>query len=183
MNKAFQQITDRIEQAHSLDSVIDFAKANAGPIMKQPLVDKVLSGDFLGHPLHPMLTDIPIGAWSMSTLLDVVGGEELEDASTILVGVGVLSAIPTAASGLHDWQATKGASARIGFVHAAVMDVTLLTFSSSLIARLTGHPNLGKVLGVAGLGVMTVGGFLGGHLTFSVVDDGPQGPPNLAPVR
>ena len=69
MIKALQQLTDRIEQTNSLDSVIAFAKENAGPIMKQPMVSKVLSGDFLGHPLHPMLTDIPIGAWSMSALL------------------------------------------------------------------------------------------------------------------
>lgn len=178
MIKALQQLTDRIEQTNSLDSVIDFAKKNAGPIMKQPQVSKVLSGDFLGHPLHPMLTDIPIGAWSMSALLDVLGGEELEDASAILVGVGVLTTIPTAATGLHDWQVTKGAASRVGFVHAAAMDVTVLTYSASLIARLTGHQTVGKILGLTGLGVMSVGGFLGGHLTYglgvNVENDSPK---------
>lgn len=177
MIKILQQLTDRIEHTNSLDSVIAFAKKNAGPIVKQPQVSKVLSGDFLGHPLHPMLTDIPIGAWSMSALLDVLGGEELEDASAFLVGVGVLSAIPTAATGLHDWQATTGAATRVGFVHAATMDVTVLLYTGSLVARLAGHPVPGKLLGLAGLGVLSVGGFLGGHLTYSmgvnVAQDGP----------
>ncbi|MCT1803409.1 hypothetical protein CKW39_09675 [Kocuria sp. WRN011] len=183
MIKALQQLTDRIEQTNSLDSVIAFAKENAGPIMKQPMVSKVLSGDFLGHPLHPMLTDIPIGAWSMSALLDVLGGEELEDASAILVGVGVLSAIPTAATGLHDWQTTKGATSRVGFVHAATMDVTVLLYSGSLLARVTGHHTPGKLLGLAGLGVMTVGGFLGGHLTYSMGVNVEQEGPTLRAVK
>ena len=183
MNKAFQQVTTRIEEAHSLDSVIDFLKTNVGPITEQPLVKKALSGDFLGHPLHPMLTDIPIGAWSMSALLDVLGGEELADASAVLVGAGVLSALPTAATGLHDWQSTKGAASRVGFIHAAAMDVTVLTYSGSLIARLTGHHTVGKVLGLAGLGVMTVGGFLGGHLTYSQGVNVEEEVPNLRAVK
>ena len=168
MIKALQQLTERIEHTRSLDSVIGFAKKNVGPITQKPVVKDVLSGEFMGHSLHPLMTDIPIGAWSMSALLDVLGGEELEDASTILVGVGVLSAAPTAVTGLHDWQATTGASSRVGFVHAVVMDVTVLVYAGSLAARLTGRHTVGKLLGLTGMGVMSVGGFLGGHLTYSL---------------
>ena len=168
MIKALQQLTERIEHARSLDSVIGFAKKNVGPLTQKPVVKEVLSGEFMGHPLHPLMTDIPIGAWSMSALLDVLGGEELEDASTILVGVGVLSAVPPAVTGLHDWQKTTGESSRVGFVHAAIMDVTVLVYAGSLAARLTGRSTMGKLLGLTGMGVMSVGGFLGGHLTYSL---------------
>ena len=179
MIKALQQLTERIEHARSLDSVIGFAKKNVGPLTQKPVVKDVLSGNFMGHPLHPLMTDLPIGVWSMSALLDVLGGEELKDASTILVGVGVLTAAPTAVTGLHDWQITTGVASRVGFVHAAVMDVTVLMYAGSLVARLTGRHTMGKLLGLTGMGVMSVGGFLGGHLTYSLganVDNDSPGP-------
>src|SRR5205823_3983294 len=71
-----------------------------------------LAGTWLGHPLHPVLTDLPIGFWSSSFALDVFGGRESERASEILLGLGVLSALPTAASGLTDWTDTGGAARR-----------------------------------------------------------------------
>ncbi|MBD2765048.1 hypothetical protein IEE91_07585 [Kocuria sp. cx-455] len=182
MITALQQLTERIEHARSLDSIIGFAKKNIGPITQKPVVKEVLSGEFMGHPLHPLMTDIPIGAWSMSALLDVLGGEELEDASTILVGAGVLCAIPTAVTGLHDWQDTTGESSRVGFVHAAVMDMTVLVYAGSLVARLTGHHTVGKLLGLKGLGVMSIGGFLGGHLTYALGANVEQETPALGPV-
>ncbi|MGH2929794.1 MAG: iron-sulfur protein, partial [Solirubrobacteraceae bacterium] len=75
-----------------------------------------LSGTPLGHPAHPMLTDVPIGAWTMSALLDVFGGRDAEAGADLLVKAGVLAAVPTAASGLNDWSDTMGAETRIGLV-------------------------------------------------------------------
>lgn len=178
MFKVLQQVTDRIEHLQSLDSVIDTLKTSVRPIMNQPVVQNILGGEFLGHPVHPLLTDLPIGAWSMSALLDVAGGEELETASSVLVGAGIATALPTAVTGLHDWSKTDDAESRVGFVHAAAMDVTLMLYTGSLVARLTGHRTPGKLLGLAGLGVMSVGGYLGGHLTYALgtnVENVPQG--------
>lgn len=80
-------------------------------------------------------------------------------------------------------QTTKGATSRVGFVHAATMDVTVLLYSGSLLARVTGHHTPGKLLGLAGLGVMTVGGFLGGHLTYSMGVNVEQEGPTLRAVK
>jgi nitrite reductase/ring-hydroxylating ferredoxin subunit/uncharacterized membrane protein len=131
------------------------------------VVRNVLSGTYLGHPAHPMLTDLPIGAWSMSALLDLVGGAKSERAADLLVGAGVLSAIPTAATGLNDWSDTIGGEQRIGVVHASANVVALSLYTASLLARRSGRRGTGKVLGLAGFGVMTVGAYLGGHLSFA----------------
>jgi nitrite reductase/ring-hydroxylating ferredoxin subunit len=114
-----------------------------------------------------MLTDLPIGAWSMSTLLDTVGGISSERAADLLVGAGILSAIPTAMTGLNDWSDTIGAEKRIGTVHAAANVAALGLYLASLIARRGGRRGCGKLLGLAGLGVLMAGGYLGGHLSYA----------------
>ena len=67
-----------------------------------------------------MLTDLPIGAWSMSALLDTVGGRSAERSADLLMAAGVLAAVPTAASGLNDWSDTYGPDTRVGLVHATM---------------------------------------------------------------
>src|SRR5688572_10743741 len=71
-----------------------------------------------GHQLHPVLTDLPIGAWVMASALDVTAGSDGAPAARRLVGLGVLAALPTAASGASDWSETYGAEKRVGLVHA-----------------------------------------------------------------
>jgi uncharacterized membrane protein len=88
-------------------------------------VRNVLSGTAIGHPLHPILTDLPIGAWSMATLLDILGGPASAPAADILVSVGIAAAVPTAAAGLNDWSDTEGKSRRTGLVHAAANSTAL----------------------------------------------------------
>jgi len=72
------------------------------------VVRNLLSGTDLGEPLHPVLTDLPIGAWVMSALLDTAGGPAAEGAADLLVTAGVVAAAPTAAAGLNDWSDTAG---------------------------------------------------------------------------
>jgi hypothetical protein len=78
----------------------------------------LLSGSRLGHPLHPLLTDIPIGALTSATVLDLVGGRRRQDAADALIVLGVLSALPTMAAGAADWSDTFGPDQRVGVVHA-----------------------------------------------------------------
>jgi nitrite reductase/ring-hydroxylating ferredoxin subunit/uncharacterized membrane protein len=138
-----------------------------GRAVRPRRVRNLLSGTKLGHPLHPVLTDLPIGAWSMSTLLDTVGGVSAEPAADLLVGAGILSAIPTAMTGLNDWSDTLGAETRVGAMHAGANVAALGLYAASLVARRSGRRSLGKVLGLAGAGVLMVGGYLGGHLSFA----------------
>lgn len=160
------ELVRRIEHLTVLDKV---AKPLAGLVSKavRPRrVRNLLSGTALGHPAHPMLTDLPIGAWSMSALLDTVGGRSAEPAADLLVGAGILSAIPTAMTGLNDWSDTIGGETRIGVAHAGANVAALGLYVASMLARRSGRRGRGKALGLAGLGIMTVGAYLGGHLSF-----------------
>ncbi len=130
----------------------------------------LLAGTWLGHALHPFLTDLPIGSWTSATLLDVVGGRESETASERLVAFGLVAAVPTAVTGMTDWADTTKSDAgvrRIGLVHAAANTAALALFAASLAARRRGRHGRGKALGLAGMGALTVGGHLGGHLSYS----------------
>jgi nitrite reductase/ring-hydroxylating ferredoxin subunit/uncharacterized membrane protein len=157
----------RIERFTALDKLATPVRGLIGKAVRPRRVRNLLSGTKLGHPVHPMLTDLPIGAWSMSTLLDTIGGTSAEPAADLLVSAGILSAIPTAMTGLNDWSDTLGAETRVGAVHAGANVAALGLYAASLIARRSGRRSRGKALGLAGLGVLMVGGYLGGHLSYA----------------
>lgn len=156
----------RIEDLEEVDRVTGPLQRLASKLVQPRLVRNTLSGTNLGHPLHPMLTDVPIGTWLAAGLLDAVGGKASQPAADLLVGVGVAAAAPTALSGLNDWSDTYGAETRLGFVHAAGNVVALGLFTASLVSRLAGNRSTGRALGYAGLLTMMGGAYVGGHLSF-----------------
>ena len=135
-------------------------------IPRGPVKD-TLSGTWLGHPLHPVLTDVAIGAFFSASLLDALGGRRGEAAADTLVAVGVAAALPTAAAGLSDWSDTYGPDKRVGVVHAASNLTGVKLYAASLLARRSGHRLTGRALGFLGLGALSIGGFLGGYLSFA----------------
>ncbi|HEX4100850.1 MAG TPA: Rieske 2Fe-2S domain-containing protein [Pseudonocardiaceae bacterium] len=161
------ELVRRIERFTPLDKVARPLAGLVGKVVRPRRVRNLLSGTKLGHPVHPMLTDLPIGAWSMSALLDTVGGTGAEPTADLLVGVGILGAVPTAMTGLNDWSDTIGADRRVGVVHAGATVAALGLYLASLIARCGGRRGRGKLLGLARLGVLMAGGYLGGHLSFA----------------
>ncbi|MFJ4844608.1 MULTISPECIES: Rieske 2Fe-2S domain-containing protein [unclassified Streptomyces] len=124
----------------------------------------VLRGLWLGHPLHPVLVQVPIGAWSSAGILDLLPGESR--AARRLVAVGLVAAGPAALAGWVDWAEQRPRQARVGLVHAVANLAAVTAYAGSLTARLTGRPFLGKALGFGGMAVATVGGVLGGHLAY-----------------
>ncbi|MBD0283722.1 MAG: DUF2231 domain-containing protein [Thermoleophilaceae bacterium] len=134
--------------------------------MRRAGVKDVLSGSWLGHPLHPLATDAVIGSWTMAVLLDF--REESADSADRLLGVGILAAIPTAAAGLSDWaDMTDERTRRMGVVHAASNVAALSLNAASYLARKAGRRKLGRRLTVvSGLPLM-VGGFLGAHMAYA----------------
>ena len=162
-----RRLATRLEEIEVLDKVSAPIQSAVGRAVQPRLLRNTLSGASLGHPLHPVLKDAPIGAWSMSVLLDAVGGSTTAVAADRLLGVGIIAAIPTAAAGLNDWSDTTGADTRVGLVHATANISALSLFASSLAARRAGNRRRGKVLSAAGLGLLSFGGFLGGHLVFA----------------
>ncbi|MCY1159036.1 MAG: Rieske (2Fe-2S) protein [Citricoccus sp.] len=166
--KVLDELMGRVERWKALDRVGRPAAAAVGRVVSPRPVRNLLSGTALGHPAHPMLTDLPIGAWSMATLLDLVGGRAAEPAADLLVAAGMASAVPTAATGLNDWSDTQGAARRVGQVHAASVNIGLALYTASFVSRRRGSRTAGTVLGLAGLGAVMVGGFLGGHLSYAL---------------
>jgi nitrite reductase/ring-hydroxylating ferredoxin subunit/uncharacterized membrane protein len=123
-----------------------------------------LTGRWLGHAVHPMLTDLPIGFWTSAFTLDLLGGRSSRAAAQRLVGFGVLCALPAALTGATDWSDTTGRDRRVGLVHAALNSAALACFTASWMARRRGRTGRGIAWGLAGSTVATGGGYLGGHL-------------------
>lgn len=160
------RMIERLEQAEGLDAVAKpLAELVQRAVAPQPVRD-FLSGTWLGHSLHPLLTDIPIGAWVSATALDLVGGRSSRRAARRLVGLGILAALPTAAAGANDWSDTMGGPQRVGLVHAAGNLVGLGLQLASWRARGKGHHLRGRAWSLGALGAMTVSGYLGGHLSY-----------------
>ena len=132
------------------------------------LVKNALSGTWLGHQLHPLLTDVTIGAWVSATAIDGIGGEGGADSARRLTALGILAAVPTAASGLSDWSDTYGAEQRVGLVHAIGNTIAVGLQIGSFRVRRRGDRRLGAALSLAGLGVAGAAGYLGGHLVYGL---------------
>jgi nitrite reductase/ring-hydroxylating ferredoxin subunit/uncharacterized membrane protein len=159
-----ERVVERVEHASSLDPAADRVRDVVSLAIPNGPRKDLLSGTWLGHPLHPMLTDLPIGFWTSAFVLDIVGGKRARPAAELLVGLGVLSALPTAASGAADWSDTNGRSRRVGFVHAAANASAMALYAWSWNARRQHRHARGVALGFLGATAATVGGFLGGHL-------------------
>lgn len=132
-----------------------------------PLVKEFLRGNkWLGHPLHPVLTDITIGAYTGAFFLDITGRREMERASDYLLTLGVLSALGTAAAGTADWSATKGPARQVGMFHALTNTAALALYVASLAARRAGKRSNGVRLSLIAYGVANAAAYFGGHLVY-----------------
>ncbi|MBF4618954.1 Rieske 2Fe-2S domain-containing protein [Clavibacter sp. VKM Ac-2873] len=154
----------RIEDADALDPIVDRVKGVVTALLKPRALADLLHGVPFGHPLHPAAVLVPTGAWISSAVLDLLPGNER--ASRALVGVGVLSAAPSIVSGYADWSQLHEQQMRVGIVHSAANAVATGLYGLSWIQRARGRHTSGKVLGFAGLCLVSAGGFLGGHLAY-----------------
>ncbi len=129
---------------------------------------EALNGRWLGHPLHPALSDLPIGAFGASALLQL--GERadpgLSGAADLLLGAGCVAGVGAAASGLADWQDKYGAELELGTAHALLNSASLLLFVAALGARRRGGRGVGLALTALGLGGLGAGAYVGGDLVF-----------------
>jgi nitrite reductase/ring-hydroxylating ferredoxin subunit len=123
----------------------------------------VLHGRTLGHALHPALSDLPIGFWSGTVLLDTMGEHR---AAGILGTAGVGAGVATAITGVADWTVSDGPDRRAGLVHGVLQTVALGVHGASLVARRAGRVGTARALAAAGLGLATGSAYLGGHLVF-----------------
>lgn len=159
--------TRALEDETRLDGAVDALRGLAAGLVADRDVRDLLEGRALGHALHPVLTDAPLGLWSSAVALDLVGGRAARPAARRLVGLGVLATVPAVATGLAEWARTDQRSQRVGVVHAAANTVGLALFAASWIARGRGHHARGTGLALAGAAAAGVGGYLGGHLAIA----------------
>jgi nitrite reductase/ring-hydroxylating ferredoxin subunit/uncharacterized membrane protein len=172
--------TEQMEQ-EAIDSHEGLAKAGtkvslalhhavmAGGEPARKLAD-ALHGTWLGHPLHPMLTDLTIGAWTWGTVLDGVaaatGSPSLEKSADHLMVAGTLSAIPTALTGMTDYSTFPEKSARTATYHGLLNVMNLGLYVWSIRERRRGHRGRGVFLSTVAFGVTCLSSWLGGHLVY-----------------
>lgn len=127
----------------------------------------LLHGAWVGHPLHPVLTDVVVGAWGMGALLDLLGPRKMRQAADTLTEVGAVAAVPTALSGLADFSGIKQSAAGTGLTHAMMNSVALVFYLFSIRARRRGQRGRGVFLSALGLGIASGSAYLGGHLVYN----------------
>lgn len=128
-----------------------------------------LNGVWLAHPLHPAVTDVPVGAWTTALVLDgleATSGRQMDNATSAVIGIGIGGALASAVSGLADWTDTSGDQRRVGLVHATLNTLALGLYGASLWRRLSGHRSSGKALSTAGYLAVVAGAYLGGELAY-----------------
>jgi nitrite reductase/ring-hydroxylating ferredoxin subunit/uncharacterized membrane protein len=159
-----------IESAEALDPVAQTAgKTVRGMISAGPVKD-ALSGTWLGHAVHPMLTDVVIGSFTAASVLDLLAPGDDGPAAERLIALGLAAYLPTAAAGASDWADTEivdDTIRRAGLVHAGCNALGATLYAASWAARRRGARGRGAALGFAGMAVMTLGGYLGGHLSLN----------------
>jgi len=154
------QAISLLEQESRLDRVVSAGQRAARLIRPAKLRD-VLHGVWLGHPLHPMLVQVPVGAWLSASVLDFARGDER--AARLLVATGLIAAVPAALAGAADWSEQHEQQMRVGIVHAAGNVVALGLYGASLAPR---DPRLSRALRLTGLAAVSASGLLGGHISF-----------------
>jgi nitrite reductase/ring-hydroxylating ferredoxin subunit/uncharacterized membrane protein len=156
----------RIEEMTWLDKVSDkvmewiepFLATDAGMQVKD-----ILHGRWLGHALHPVMTDLPIGFWTGSLLLDMVGARK---SAGVLSAAGSVSAVGTAVTGIADWSTTYGRERRLGMAHGLLNTLGLTLQLLSLGARLRFNRRQAFRLSVMGWTISSAAAYLGGELVY-----------------
>ena len=154
------RIISRFEQESRLDRLVS-AGQRAARLIRPGRLRDMLHGVWLGHPLHPMLIQVPVGAWLSAAILDLSRGDE--KTSRRLVATGLIASAPAALAGAADWSEQHEQQMRVGIVHAAGNVVAMGLYGASLVPR---DPRLSRALRFTGLAAVSVSGLLGGHISF-----------------
>jgi O-antigen ligase len=128
-------------------------------------VTRVLTGSWIGHPVHPLVVLVPVGAWVSAGVLDLL--PKHREAARHLVAIGLVAAVPAAVAGAAELRELDDRGRRVGFVHALTNLTATACYLASYGLRRGGRPGAGKVAAMLGLVAVSAGGALGGHLTYA----------------
>ena len=175
---------DRI--AEPLSKAVRGAYEAAGPAGQQ--LKDAAHGVWLGHPLHPVFTDLPLGAWTTALALDCTanGDEGRRRAATFAMGVGLAGALGAAVTGLTDWSETQGQSRRTGLLHGLLNITATTLFATSWAMRQRDSHDTGRAAAWAGYAVAIGAAWFGGNLVYDqrigVTNADPHLPEEFTPV-
>jgi len=169
---AAQRLANLASESEWLDTVADYLQ----PAIQRCFaasgerVQNFLHGVWLGHPLHPALVNLPLGAWSLAVTLDGVealgGPRSAGEAADAAIGFGAISAAAAAITGMADWKETDGAPRRIGLTHAAMNSAALVLFARSWQLRREGDRAAARRTAALGYGITLLAAVLGGDLVY-----------------
>ncbi|MHB1413904.1 MAG: Rieske (2Fe-2S) protein [Chloroflexota bacterium] len=141
----------------------------AGGDMTAPVLD-FLNGVWLGHPLHPTLTDVPVGAWTAAALLDAVDAVAPNSAvrrcADTAVGIGVVAGLGAAPAGVADWQHTTGATRRLGLVHGLLNFTIVALYTVAMLMRRGPTRRAGVSLSLFTYLLAAFSAYIGGELVY-----------------
>jgi len=167
-----------IDRQRWLEPVADFVQkvvAGSYKLLGKPGHDlkTLVHGTWLGHPLHPVLTDIPIGAWTLAVLFDIIyvfqRTQSWGSAADVTIFVGLLAALGAAVTGYTDWNETVDRERRVGIAHGLLNTAAIVIYLVSLIIRVSGGSRgLAIVLALIGYATIVTAAYLGGELVFSI---------------
>ena len=149
--------------ATALDGVASAAFDQLGPVSKK--FEDLLHGTPVGHPIHPILVVVPIGAWTVAAVFDLVGMEEGADYA---LNIGLVGAVGAAISGIADWRYTQGTTRRVGTAHAMINTAATTLSAISAYQRWQGNRTSAKVFSSLGYACVMAGGYLGGDLSYNL---------------
>ena len=160
---------DWLEQvSEAVTPLIKKAFESAGEAGQQ--AKNFLNGVWLGHPLHPVLTDLPLGAWTVALALDTTeaatGHREWGYGADGAVTVGLVGAVGAAITGMTDWSDTYGRAKRVGLVHGLLNLSAAAMYLTSLMQRRKGSREAARGSALAGYSIALTAAYLGGNLVY-----------------
>jgi uncharacterized membrane protein len=162
---ALKRLLKRIEDTKGLDRVAGTLAELIPPAVRRHEVTDVLRGRPLGHPAHPPVVLVPVGMYAASALVDLIPGEGR--AARALIGAGLLATPVAVATGLAEYTTLDEPQRRTAVAHVTANVLGSLCFLTSFRLRGHGFALVGRAVSLVGLGLISAGGLLGGHLAYA----------------
>jgi nitrite reductase/ring-hydroxylating ferredoxin subunit/uncharacterized membrane protein len=175
-----RDLTERIDSAligsNAISGLANFCQKILNALFAATLLRPLktfLNGTWLEHPLHPLLTDVPVGAWTAAILLDLLAiifhVSGLGVASAIVTGLGILAALAAIATGFMDWMDVDPPELAIGITHATINVTATILFIISFVVAWANNWDIRLRVFMPALGgylIVAVGSYIGGSLVF-----------------
>lgn len=153
------------ESVDSLDGAAERVADTVDSVLGDGALARALRGSWLGHPTHPLLVTLPIGAWMSSAVLDVVFKDR--DAARQLIAIGLAATPPAVLAGWAEFPTLGRRQRRVGIVHATSNALAAASFWMAYRQYKRGKIGAARAFSALGLSAVSVGGALGGHLSYA----------------